>query len=951
MIRIAAVALLACLALVATGCGLRGAGLRAPQGAARGLPVSFAANHGQFAPRVRYAALGAGYELAATDAGLELALAGQRVRIDFAGARAGSPAAGGRLPGVANYLLGRDRRRWRTGVPTYREVVYRRRLARRRRRAVRRGRALRVRPARRPGRRSARRAARLRRRPRADRARRLAAGRAAAPARAGGVPAARRPPGRRRQPLRAPRRRHDRRARRALRPPPRARDRPGARLLDLPRRQRHRGGHRDRRRRRRQRVRGRADAVDRPSRARGRCGAAPTPSSPGSPRTAARSRGAPTSAAAASTRPTASPPAATAWSSAGGRPRRTSRRSRRPRAANAGTKDAFLLEALPRRQPSSGAPISAAPAPTRARASPSTRRATPTSPGRPTRRTSTPPTRSRATNGGGSDAFAAKVDRERRARLLDVSRRQRQRRRRRRGRRRQRLPHGRRRLDGLPHDGGRPAAGQRRQLRRVRHEARPDRRGRVLDLPRRHGLRRRRGDRAHAGRSAGGRGLHAVAGLPDDARGAAGPPRRAERRLRRAPDGRRRLAGGLDLPRRLERRRGRRRRRRRRRAAPSSPGARCRPTSRPSIPCRRSRAGRSTRSSRGSTAPARGSRRRRTSAATARTRPLGAAVDGDGNAYVAGRTGADFPTDGALQGSSGGGLDAFVAKLSVGSALAAGRRGRPRPAAAARGGAAPAPRPGRRRPRRPSPRTRRPPRPTRSSSSASSGRVPGQIDPSGGVTLGCRRRRRRLPAVHVALHDGAARARRAPLRGACDERQRRRRPDAGRLHVPRHATARGGPPPRVCAGARRRLSRSRDARLGPVRLPGGRLPARGGLPDGPGRRRARRVVPVQLRRPPPAPRGVRARPVRLSRQALLLRAVALDAGQPQARGALRPAPRRVQPPARVPRAGRVRARRREPGAPRALALRRASGTPPSRAAIARRATASSRTPTSSASSR
>ena len=48
------------------------------------------------------------------------------MRIDFAGAKRRSPAAGGRLPGVANYLLGRDQRRWRTGVPTYREVVYRR---------------------------------------------------------------------------------------------------------------------------------------------------------------------------------------------------------------------------------------------------------------------------------------------------------------------------------------------------------------------------------------------------------------------------------------------------------------------------------------------------------------------------------------------------------------------------------------------------------------------------------------------------------------------------------------------------------------------------------------------------------------------------------------------------------------------------------------------------------
>jgi len=115
------------IALAASGCAAHVED-RAPRGTAApgGLPMSFAANHGQFAPRVRYAALGAGYQLAATDAGFELALAGRRMRIDFAGARRRSPVADGRLPGVANYLIGGDQRRWRTAVPTYRELVYRR---------------------------------------------------------------------------------------------------------------------------------------------------------------------------------------------------------------------------------------------------------------------------------------------------------------------------------------------------------------------------------------------------------------------------------------------------------------------------------------------------------------------------------------------------------------------------------------------------------------------------------------------------------------------------------------------------------------------------------------------------------------------------------------------------------------------------------------------------------
>jgi hypothetical protein len=123
--RAALAAAAALLSLAATGCAAR-VDERAAHRADHGLPMSFAANDGQFAPRVRYAALGAGYELAATDAGFELALGGRRMRIDFASAKRRSPAAGGRLPGVANYLLGRDQRRWRTGVPTYREVVYRR---------------------------------------------------------------------------------------------------------------------------------------------------------------------------------------------------------------------------------------------------------------------------------------------------------------------------------------------------------------------------------------------------------------------------------------------------------------------------------------------------------------------------------------------------------------------------------------------------------------------------------------------------------------------------------------------------------------------------------------------------------------------------------------------------------------------------------------------------------
>ena len=471
-------------------------------------------------------------------------------------------------------------------------------------------------------------------------------------------------------------------------------------------------------------------------------------------------------------------------------------------------------------------------------------------------------------NGGGSDAFAAKVTASRRARLLDVPRRQRQRRRRRRRRRRrQRLPH-----RAAP---ARPTSRRRRtpcsrptpaaSTRSSRSSTRPARR--VLDLPRRHGLRRRRRDRAHAGRSAGGRRLHAVAGLPDHA-GAPqanldGPSDAFVARLTVAGaslaastylggssvD----AAGGVavddDGP----------RRRRRAHAA--------RPTSPPSIPRRRPRAAALDAFVTQLDGPGTGLATSTYLGGNGEDEAHGVAVDGDGNAYVAGAHRGRLPDQrrAAAQIRRRTRRLRGEARRRLGGAAA--RRGRPRPAAAAL--AVPPPPP----PAPPVPETTitaRPPAAT-----------PDQVvqfrfarprarpdRPLGRSHVRLPRRRRRLPAVHVAVHDGEARARRAPLRGARDERQpassTRRRP-ASRSASRNRARRSAATSVRSSPSARYHDRGTRD--WGPCDFPEIVCPrAAACLLDLVGRR-ARRVLPVQLRRPPPALRGVRARPVRLSRHA------------------------------------------------------------------------------------
>jgi Beta-propeller repeat len=93
------------------------------------LPLAFVPNAGQLDPRVRYAAQQSGVSVFFTRGEAVVAFGkgrkGTAVALRFLGAR---PAAiEGRRPGTSkvNYLLGSDPRGWRTGLPTFGQVVYR----------------------------------------------------------------------------------------------------------------------------------------------------------------------------------------------------------------------------------------------------------------------------------------------------------------------------------------------------------------------------------------------------------------------------------------------------------------------------------------------------------------------------------------------------------------------------------------------------------------------------------------------------------------------------------------------------------------------------------------------------------------------------------------------------------------------------------------------------------
>src|SRR5436309_1968303 len=107
------------------------------------LPLSFEANKGQTDEQVKFLSRGRGYSLFLTETEAVLALRqgskssfthdseererlkGQVLRMKFKGANP-SPRVSGLepLPGVVNYFIGNDPKKWRSNIPTYRKVQY-----------------------------------------------------------------------------------------------------------------------------------------------------------------------------------------------------------------------------------------------------------------------------------------------------------------------------------------------------------------------------------------------------------------------------------------------------------------------------------------------------------------------------------------------------------------------------------------------------------------------------------------------------------------------------------------------------------------------------------------------------------------------------------------------------------------------------------------------------------
>ncbi len=93
------------------------------------LPLSFEANRGQSADQVKFLSRGKGYTVFLTPTEAVLSLRGEdqksTLRMNLVGANRDARVAGEQpLPGKVNYLIGNDRTKWRTDIPTFQRVHY-----------------------------------------------------------------------------------------------------------------------------------------------------------------------------------------------------------------------------------------------------------------------------------------------------------------------------------------------------------------------------------------------------------------------------------------------------------------------------------------------------------------------------------------------------------------------------------------------------------------------------------------------------------------------------------------------------------------------------------------------------------------------------------------------------------------------------------------------------------
>src|SRR5438445_9985108 len=91
------------------------------------LPLRFEANAGQTDSRVKVLNRGKGYTLFLSPSEAVLALRGREhvIRMRFQGANPDAKITGlEKLPGIVNYFIGQDRKKWRTNIPAYARVKH-----------------------------------------------------------------------------------------------------------------------------------------------------------------------------------------------------------------------------------------------------------------------------------------------------------------------------------------------------------------------------------------------------------------------------------------------------------------------------------------------------------------------------------------------------------------------------------------------------------------------------------------------------------------------------------------------------------------------------------------------------------------------------------------------------------------------------------------------------------